>query len=66
VDESDQAAWQTAIEQLLADGGRRRDLSLRGRVRAVSHFDWGVVARQHSAFFRELLDGARPMPERAA
>jgi glycosyltransferase involved in cell wall biosynthesis len=66
VDEGDQGAWQTAIERLLEDAARRHDLALRGRARAVSEFDWAVVARRHSDFFRELLEGARPLPERAA
>jgi glycosyltransferase involved in cell wall biosynthesis len=66
VDERDQVAWQGAIERLLGDEVRRRELSLGGRARAVSQYDWAVVARQHSAFFRELLEGVKPIPERAA
>src|SRR5205807_7616018 len=55
VAERDVAAWTRAIQGLLADPSLQDDLSTRGRRRAVSIYDWSVVARQHSAFFRQLI-----------
>jgi phosphatidylinositol alpha-1,6-mannosyltransferase len=60
VAERDAAAWTRAIQRLFADPSLRDDLSTRGRRRAVSIYDWAVVARQHSAFFRQLIEGAIP------
>jgi phosphatidylinositol alpha-1,6-mannosyltransferase len=60
VAERDAAAWTRVIQRLLADHSLRDDLSSRGRHRAVSVYDWSVVARQHSAFFRQLVEGAIP------
>ena len=60
VAERDAAAWTRAIQRLFADPSLRDDLSARGRRRAVSIYDWAVVARQHSAFFRQLIEGAIP------
>jgi len=60
VAERDTAAWTRAIHRLFADPWLRDDLSVRGRRRAVSNYDWSVVARQHSAFFRQLIENAIP------
>src|ERR1700681_4173769 len=60
VAERDTAAWTRAIHRLFADPWLRDDLSARGRRRAVSTYDWSVVARQHSAFFRQLIESAIP------
>ena len=54
VAEDDLDAWQRTLTAVLADPERRRRLAERGRVHAVSHYDWSVVARQHAAFFGEL------------
>jgi len=66
VAERDAAAWARALERLFADASLRDDLSTRGRRRAVSLYDWSVVARQHSAFFLELIVGAVPGASSAA
>jgi phosphatidylinositol alpha-1,6-mannosyltransferase len=66
VAERDVAAWTRALERLLADPSLRDDLSARGRRRAVSIYDWPVVARQHSAFFTQLIEGAIPGASSAA
>ncbi|OFW26922.1 MAG: glycosyl transferase family 1 [Acidobacteria bacterium RIFCSPLOWO2_02_FULL_65_29] len=58
VAEGDVAAWTRALQQVLGDEALRRDLSARGRLAAVSRYDWPVVARQHADFFRRLVDGA--------
>jgi glycosyltransferase involved in cell wall biosynthesis len=58
VGEGDAAAWERALDTLLSDRPRREDLSARGRRRAVSTFDWPIVARQHVTFFEEIIDGA--------
>jgi phosphatidyl-myo-inositol dimannoside synthase len=57
VAEGDRDAWARELERLLEDEPRRRDLSARGRQRAVATFDWPLVARQHLAFFEQLIDG---------
>jgi phosphatidylinositol alpha-1,6-mannosyltransferase len=66
VAERDAAAWTRALERVCADPSLRGDLSARGRRRAVSLYDWSVVARQHSAFFRQLIEGAVPGASSAA
>jgi len=58
VAEQDTAAWTQALQRVLGDTALRRDLSERGRRRAVSAYDWPVVARQHADFFGQLVDGA--------
>ena len=62
VPEDDTDGWLRAIERLVGDGAWRRDLSQRGRHRAMACFDWPVVARAHLDFFDEILarrDGER-------
>jgi glycosyltransferase involved in cell wall biosynthesis len=66
VAERDEVGWRSAIERLLGDGDQRRRLSARGRDRAVSQFDWAVVARQHANFFQQVVEGTLPAPGRAA
>lgn len=55
VGESDEQGWQAAIELLLGDPDRRKELAHRGRERAVSEFAWPVIARRHLDFFESLL-----------
>lgn len=53
--EADAAAWTSALSELLESPDRRREMSARGRERAVSRFSWPVVAREHLDFFESLL-----------
>jgi glycosyltransferase involved in cell wall biosynthesis len=53
--EADVAAWTAALSELLESPERRRELSTRGRERAVTRFSWPVVAREHLAFFESVL-----------
>jgi glycosyltransferase involved in cell wall biosynthesis len=53
--EADLAAWTTALSELLENPDRRRELSERGRERAVTRFSWPVVAREHLDFFESVL-----------
>jgi len=53
--EADVAAWTAALAELLESPERRRELSARGRERAVTRFAWPVVAREHLAFFESVL-----------
>src|SRR5437773_535341 len=55
VGEHDDRQWLEALGLLLDDRSRRADLGLRGRRRAESVYAWPVVARQHLAFFDELI-----------
>jgi len=48
------------------DARRRDDLSARGRQRAVAMYDWSVVARQHSAFFSDVIQGSSRAAARVA
>jgi glycosyltransferase involved in cell wall biosynthesis len=57
VPERNDAVWTAALEGLLADPARRRELAGRGRHRAIATYDWAVVARQHSQFFQQLIEG---------
>ena len=56
VGEADEAGWRCALEELLADPGRRQELGRRGLERADTCYAWPIVARQHLDFFTELLD----------
>jgi glycosyltransferase involved in cell wall biosynthesis len=53
--EADRAAWTVALSELLESPDRRRELSERGRERAVARFAWPVVAREHLDFFESVL-----------
>lgn len=56
VGENNEAGWQDALETLLNDPVQRQELSKRGRERAHARYAWSVVARQHLAFFDQILD----------
>ncbi|MBN1209563.1 MAG: glycosyltransferase family 4 protein [Myxococcaceae bacterium] len=53
--EADAVAWGTALAELLESPERRRELSARGRERAVTRFAWPVVAQAHLDFFESVL-----------
>lgn len=53
--EADVAAWTSALAELLESPDRRRELSTRGRERAMTRFAWPVVAREHLSFFESVL-----------
>ncbi len=55
VEERNVPQWAAAIEQLLDDGEKRRDLAARGLARVNERFALPVVARAHLTFFEELL-----------
>jgi glycosyltransferase involved in cell wall biosynthesis len=54
VPEGDPETWRQAIEDLLADPGRRADLSARGLERARARFGWHTAGRAHLNFFEQL------------
>jgi len=53
--EADVESWISALAELLESPDRRRELSARGRERAVTRFAWPVVAREHLDFFESVL-----------
>lgn len=53
--EAEVGAWTAALAELLESPERRRELSQRGRERAVTRFAWPVVAREHLTFFESVL-----------
>jgi len=55
IEERDIAGLTQAIDSLLGDPGRRRELASKGLTRARERFAWPIVARAHLAFFEELL-----------
>jgi glycosyltransferase involved in cell wall biosynthesis len=55
VPEQDEDGWVAALEGVLADDRRRRDLAARGLQRARERYAWPVVARAHLDFFDDLL-----------
>jgi glycosyltransferase involved in cell wall biosynthesis len=55
VPENDGNEWRRTIDSLAGDAALRLDLARRGRQRAVTSFDWSVVARAHLDFFDELV-----------
>ena len=56
VEESNVAAWATAIENLLNDKAKRNSMSEAGLERAHSTFAWPVIAKKHWEFFLKILD----------
>ena len=54
VAEHDIAGWTAAIEALLTDAARRRELGARGLDRARAEYAWPAIARRHMEFFEEL------------
>jgi len=66
VAEKNVTAWTAALDRVLRDDGLRRDLSSRGRQRALSTYDWPIVAREHTRFFQQLIEGAKPGRARIA
>ena len=57
VPEGDPAAWSRVLQQVLTDAALRADLGMRGRRCALTTYDWPIVARQHSQFFQQLIEG---------
>lgn len=55
--EADVSAWVKSMGALLRDPDRRATLGQYGRQRALSTYDWKVVARQHARFFDQVIDG---------
>lgn len=60
VDAFDIEAFARAIEALIADAGERTEIGQRNRKRALSEFDWDVVAERYEC---ELLRLARIEPQ---
>jgi glycosyltransferase involved in cell wall biosynthesis len=57
VPERNRGEWARVLRELLAQPERRNDMGRRGRARALAVYDWPVVARQHSDFFNEVIEG---------
>ncbi len=55
VGEHDEAGWASAIAEMLESPDRRHDLGRRGLEQAQARYAWSVVARQHLAFFEDIL-----------
>ena len=55
VHEDDAGGWLRTIDRLAGDAELRGDLARRGRQRALTTFDWSVVAHAHLEFFEGLL-----------
>jgi glycosyltransferase involved in cell wall biosynthesis len=55
VGEDDVDGWQRAIGGLIDDGAARQSYARRGEARARERYGWALVARQHLAFFDEVL-----------
>ncbi|MEA5581247.1 glycosyltransferase family 4 protein [Nodularia harveyana UHCC-0300] len=56
VGEKDQQGWVTAISELLNSPSQRQEIAAKGLERVQQNYTWSSVARQHLAFFTELLD----------
>jgi glycosyltransferase involved in cell wall biosynthesis len=59
VPERDEPAWTRAIDELLKDPERRRELGERGVLRARQTYAWPVVARAYLDFFEDLCERRR-------
>jgi glycosyltransferase involved in cell wall biosynthesis len=55
VQEADGASWTATLGELLESPRIRAELATRGQERARSRFAWPVIARQHLAFFEQLV-----------
>jgi glycosyltransferase involved in cell wall biosynthesis len=55
VSEGDVDGFAFELRRLLDEPRRRAELSARGRVRALEHFSWNVVADKADRMYRELL-----------
>ncbi len=55
IPEADEVAWAAVLCRLIESPSRRLELARRGRERAITLYDWPVVARRHFDFFQELL-----------
>lgn len=56
VSESDAAGWTEALGDLLENPTQRREFAERGLQRAHSAYTWPTIARNHLAFFTELME----------
>jgi len=56
VPEGNTDAWRDALGDLLDNPDRRKHFARAGRDRARTIYAWPVIARQHLAFARDLLD----------
>lgn len=54
--EDDEAAWVTALEEVIANETLRSELSARGLERVHRLYTWPIIARQHLNFFLNVLD----------
>jgi glycosyltransferase involved in cell wall biosynthesis len=59
VGEKETAKWAEQLGQLLENSSLRSTLSAAGLERARSEYAWPHIARQHLAFFDELIDRGR-------
>jgi glycosyltransferase involved in cell wall biosynthesis len=55
VPEGDVDGFARELGRLLDEPHRRAELSARGRIRAIEHFSWDVVADKGDRLYRELL-----------
>ena len=55
VPEGDVGRFARELRRLLDEPLRRAELSARGRIRAIQHFSWDVVADKCDRLYRELL-----------
>jgi glycosyltransferase involved in cell wall biosynthesis len=56
VPETDDDGWTQAIEELLGNPTRRRELSARGLERVHRLYTWKVAAQKHLEFFDQITD----------
>jgi glycogen synthase len=52
-------ALAAAVNELMADPGRRAAMGTAARARVLAHFSWRAIAAQTLEFYRELLAGPR-------
>lgn len=57
--ESDEAAWNHGLAEIIDSPERRAAFGKSARQWAVEHFAWSVVARRHIEFFDHLLAAGR-------
>jgi glycosyltransferase involved in cell wall biosynthesis len=66
VEAGDSAALAAALDEVLGDGGRARELGRRAALRAAAEYDISHMVRRYADVYRDLLKTPRGAPRALA